>query len=61
MSLFSFFSRRAGLQALSALDDRLLNDLGLNRHDLADAGRMGRGGTMLLAERRNQRASAWQR
>lgn len=61
MSLFSFFSRRAGLQSLSALDDRMLNDLGLSRSDLVDAGRMGAGATSLLSERRNQRASSWMR
>lgn len=60
MSIFSLFGRSA-VKALSELDDRRLSDLGLNRYDLFDARRSGRGASSLLSDRRSERASFWLR
>jgi hypothetical protein len=61
MSFFSFIGRNAGFNALSALDDRRLSDLGLARFDLADARRKGKATGSFLTERRSERAGAWLR
>lgn len=61
MALFSAFSRRSSLRALSSLDDRRLSDLGLNRYDLAAARSKGKEASLFLAERRNERAGFWLR
>lgn len=61
MPLFSMFTRSSGLKALAELDDRMLSDLGLCRHDLAQARAKGRGSKMFLNGRRSERAGSWLR
>lgn len=61
MSFLNALLRRDTLSALSALDDVRLNDLGLNRQDLADARRHGRNASAFLNARRSERLSAWVR
>jgi len=62
MNLFSIFSRRSSISALSNLDDRRLSDLGLNRYDLFDAQHMNTiNASALLTTRRDERADAWLR
>jgi hypothetical protein len=60
MNLLSFFTRGASVKALSALDDRRLSDLGLNRYDLFEA-RGSRCAASLLEIRRSERAEFWLR
>lgn len=56
MALFSALKRLSGLNSLSALDDHMLSDLGLCRHDIAEARSKGKATTAFLDTRRNERA-----
>jgi len=58
MSFLSGFIARRRMGGLYRLDDRSLNDLGLNRYDLFDA-RHCRDAVGLLNSRRIERAGAW--
>lgn len=59
MALFSALKRLSGLNSLSALDDHMLSDLGLCRHDIAEARSKGKATTAFLDTRRNERAGGW--
>lgn len=54
--------RRSTLASLYNMDATQLNDLGLTRHDIADAMRQGGAAAgQLLDARRSQRANEWLR
>ena len=62
MGLFSNITRRKSLNALSALDNSALSDLGLNRYDLFDAKRCAPNKIAgFLNQRRSERAHFWLR
>lgn len=61
MAFKNLFSRIAGINALAELDDRSLNDIGLDRHDLSVARSKGAGASSYLNNRRAERAEFWLR
>ncbi len=66
MALFSFKSRvgmrRSTLRSMMQMDAALLSDMGLTRHDIAEALRHGGvAAGELLDARRNARAAQWLR
>jgi hypothetical protein len=62
MGIFSNIIRRRSISALSSLDNSRLSDLGLNRYDLFDAGRIApKNVAGLLNQRRSERAHFWLR
>jgi len=52
---------RASLHTLMGLDPRQLSDIGLTRHDVADAMRQSSIAADLLSARRHERALSWLR
>ena len=62
-----FFNRargrmsRSSLHTLMGLDPRQLSDIGLTRHDVADAMRQSGIAADLLSARRHERALSWLR
>lgn len=57
MGFLNMFTRRKGLNALGSLNDHMLDDLGLCRHDVLEASKFG-AAKNLLDIRRSERSKS---